>query len=72
MRNDEGEAEQNGAGARRKAILQQRVDEEREEVGVEVTVKTLQHVHRGKPEEVPLAEQLAKKIREGEGGGRRR
>ena len=74
MRNDEGEAEQNGARARGKTIVQQGVDEQWEEVGVEVTVETLQHVHRGKPKEVPLTHELAEEMAErriggGSGGG---
>ena len=53
--------------------MQQGVDEQREEVGVEMTVETLQHVHGGKPEEVPLtrelAEEMAERGRRGVGGG---
>ena len=70
MRDDEGEAEEDRTGSRREAILQQRVDEQREKVGVEVAVETLQHVHGGKPKEVPLTQQLAQEVEEGGRGGR--
>ena len=69
MRNDEGEAEEDGARPRRQTILQQRVDEEREKVGIEMTVETLKDVHGREPEEVSLTEKLPEECAERRGGG---